>query len=134
MFFHSRSLGMARPGRIYFHPDERFWLTEWYRKYKVEAEENGVKPDYTKIDWKDLVDDFNQFFSGQNLGDSKRRPVRSRISLKSERFRNREICTMAGLKYRSDRNEPRNNSDGEGGTDDEDEGEGHGEGEEDGDD
>ena len=97
----SRDLGPVREGRIYFHPEERQWLTELYQGTEQAARKKGQQPNFRSMNWDELTKDFNKHFAGQVLNKGgKPRPFRTKPSVLTERYRIPEVCRISGLKQK----------------------------------
>ena len=87
-----------------FHEEENQWLIERFVRHQKTAHRHGVEPDYRTLNWVAITKAFNDRFAGRMLpGCGIPRPVRTKSSLTTQRYRIEAISKMTGAPMKRER-------------------------------
>ena len=90
--------GSTRNAGCSFHEEENEWLTERFRRHQETALRHGAEPDYHTMNWVAITKAFNDHFAGRMLpGCDIPRPLRTKGSITTQRYRIPAISKMTGV-------------------------------------
>lgn len=101
---HRRHLGAVRPPVIPYLPEELDFITQTFndhlKAHRTQHPNEDVK--WTRMDWNIITKDFNSTFEGTIPSGGAPRPLRSRKSLMTQRYRIQAVCAMTGKPLKTD--------------------------------
>lgn len=92
-----RMWGSKRGVGCSFHEEENQWLIERFVRHQETAHRHGAEPDYRTLNWVAITKAFNDHFVGRMLpGCGIPRPLRTKCSITTQRYRIEAISKMTG--------------------------------------